>query len=259
MRLLIDGSNLSLRFAASPNPTLYSPDGETNVGALLAEMLQHPQLSDAEVVFDGKAFYGVHAGCTWLGGEDGPTITFTERAENADDAIAQLCDACEPQSPPRIVTSKQAVAICEQPLPESQSNGAISATLVRAPQGKKDRDRIEAHLRGVGLRNLGQTMCMPLLTEAQRERSLNVVRGLKRLGNVKNDPIKFVHLPEPPALVVTDDRGLARRCSTRAEPCAVLTSAQLAVWLARFMPDDYDEEYDDESDYSVEEDVASAA
>jgi len=259
MRLLIDGSNLSLRFAASPNPTLYSPDGETNVGALLAEMLQHPQLSDAEVVFDGKAFYGVHAGCTWLGGEDGPTITFTERAENADDAIAQLCDACEPQSPPRIVTSKQAVAICEQPLPESQSNGAISATLVRAPQGKKDRDRIEAHLRGVGLRNLGQTMCMPLLTEAQRERSLNVVRGLKRLGNVKNDPIKFVHLPEPPALVVTDDRGLARRCSTRAEPCAVLTSAQLAVWLARFMPDDYDEEYDEESDYSVEEDVASAA
>ena len=222
-------------------------------------MLQHPQLSDAEVVFDGKAFYGVHAGCTWLGGEDGPTITFTERAENADDAIAQLCDACEPQSPPRIVTSKQAVAICEQPLPESQSNGAISATLVRAPQGKKDRDRIEAHLRGVGLRNLGQTMCMPLLTEAQRERSLNVVRGLKRLGNVKNDPIKFVHLPEPPALVVTDDRGLARRCSTRAEPCAVLTSAQLAVWLARFMPDDYDEEYDEESDYSVEEDAASAA
>ena len=222
-------------------------------------MLQHPQLSDCEVVFDGKAFYGVHAGCTWLGGEDGPTITFTERAENADDAIAQLCDACEPQSPPRIVTSKQAVAICEQPLPESQSNGAISATLVRAPQGKKDRDRIEAHLRGVGLRNLGQTMCMPLLTEAQRERSLNVVRGLKRLGNVKNDPIKFVHLPEPPALVVTDDRGLARRCSTRAEPCAVLTSAQLAVWLARFMPDDYDEEYDEESDYRVEEDVASAA
>ena len=223
-------------------------------------MMQHPQLSDSEVVFDGKAFYGVHAGCTWLGGEDGPTITFTERAENADDAIAQLCDACEPQSPPRIVTSKQAVAICEQPLPESQSNGAISATLVRAPQGKKDRDRVEAHLRGVGLRNLGQTMCMPLLTEAQRERSLNVVRGLKRLGNVKNDPIKFVHLPEPPALVVTDDRGLARRCSTRAEPCAVLTSAQLAVWLARYLPDDYDDDDEyDESDSGVEEDVASAA
>ncbi len=241
-------------------PAPPSKSGETNVGALLAEMLQHPQLSDCEVVFDGKAFYGVHAGCTWLGGEDGPTITFTERAENADDAIAQLCDACEPQSPPRIVTSKQAVAICEQPLPESQSNGAISATLVRAPQGKKDRDRVEAHLRGVGLRNLGQTMCMPLLTEAQRERSLNVVRGLKRLGNVKNDPIKFVHLPEPPALVVTDDRGLARRCSTRAEPCAVLTSAQLAVWLARYLPDDYDDDDEyDESDSGVEEDVASAA
>ena len=239
-------------------PAPPSKPGETNVGALLAEMMQHPQLSDAEVVFDGKAFYGVHAGCTWLGGEDGPTITFTERAENADDAITQLCDACAPQSPPRIVTSKQAVAICERPLPESQSNGAISATLVRAPQGKKDRDRIEAHLRGVGLRNLGQTMCMPLLTEAQRERSLNVVRGLKRLGNVKNYPIKFVHLPEPPALVVTDDRGLSRRCSTRAEPCAVLTSAQLAVWLARYMPDDYDEEYD-ESEEESEEGVASAA
>ena len=27
MRLLVDGSNLSLRFAAGPNPTLYSPDG----------------------------------------------------------------------------------------------------------------------------------------------------------------------------------------------------------------------------------------
>ena len=241
-----------------PAPPFQKP-GETNVGALLAEMLQHPQLSDAEVVFDGKAFYGVHAGCTWPGGEDGPTITFTERAENADDAITQLCDACVPQSPPRVVTSKQAVAICEQPLPpESQSNGAISATLVRAPQGRKDRDRVQAHLRGVGLRNLGQTMCMPLLTEPQRLRSLNVVRGLKRLGNVKNDPIKFVHLPEPPALVVTDDRGLSRRCSTRAEPCAVLTSAQLAVWLARYLPDDYDEEYD-ESDPGEEEEVAPAA
>ena len=75
-------------------------------------MLQHPQFSDAEVVFDGKAFYGVHAGCTWPGGEDGPTITFTERAENADDAITQLCDACVPQSPPRVITSKQAVALC---------------------------------------------------------------------------------------------------------------------------------------------------
>ena len=123
---------------------------------------------------------------------------------------------------------------------------------------RKDRDRMQAHLRGVGLRNLGQTMCMPLLTEPQRLRSLNVVRGLKRLGNVKNDPIKFVHLPEPPALVVTDDRGLSRRCSTRAEPCAVLTSAQLAVWLARYLPDDYDEEYD-ESDPGEEEEVAPAA
>lgn len=222
-------------------------------------MLQHPQLSDAEVVFDGKAFYGVHAGCTWPGGKDGPTITFTERAENADDAITQLCDACVPKSPPRIITSKQAVALCEQPLPpESQSNGAIAATLVRAPQGRKDRDRVQAHLRGVGLRNLGQTMCMPLLTEPQRLRSLNVVRGLKRLGNVKNDPIKFVHLPEPPALVVTDDRGLSRRCSTRAEPCAVLTSAQLAAWLARYLPADYDEEYD-ESDPGEEKVVAPAA
>ena len=49
---------------------LPSKPGETNVGALLAEMLQHPQLSDAEVVFDGKAFYGVHAGCTWPGGAE---------------------------------------------------------------------------------------------------------------------------------------------------------------------------------------------
>jgi len=254
MRLLIDGSNLSLRFAASPNPTLYSPDGETNVGALLAEMLQHPRLSDAEVVFDGKAFYGVHAGCTWPGGEGGTSITFTERSENADDAITQLCDACEPEAAPRVITSKQAVQICEDPLPECQSRGSISATLVRAPQGSKERKRIEAHLRGVGLRHIGQTMHMPLLTEAQRYRSLNVVRGLKRLGNVKNDPIKFVHLPEPPALVVTDDRGLSRRCSTRAEPCAVLTSAQLAVWLARFIPDEEGEEY--EGEYETFEDVA---
>jgi hypothetical protein len=38
----------------------------------------------------------------------------------------------------------------------------------------------------------------------------------------------------------------------------VLTSAQLAVWLARYMPDDYDEEYD-ESEEESEEGVASAA
>ena len=107
MRLLVDGSNLSLRFAADMSTgitTLYSPDGaphhrirappqpsfsrvtpglttpgETNVGALIAEMLQHPRLSDAEVVFDGAAFHGVHAGSSWPGGEGGTSITFTEK------------------------------------------------------------------------------------------------------------------------------------------------------------------------------------
>ena len=236
-------------------PSLLPNPGETNIAALLSEMLQHPQLSDAEVVFDGKAFYGVHAGCSWPAGEGETSISFTERSENADDAITQLCDLCEPLSTPRPITSKQAVALCTDPLEESESRGAISVPLVRAPQGSKERKRVEAHLRGVGLRHIGQTMCMPLLTETQRLRSLNVARGLKNLGNVKNDPIKFVHLPEPPAVVVTDDRGLARRASQRAEPCAVLTSAQLASWLARFIPDEEDDEYLTHGELQLEAEV----
>ena len=210
---------------------------------------QHPRLTDAEVVFDGAAFHGEHAGLSWAGGEGGMGITFTERLLSADDAIMQMCDECEPAAPPRPVTPKQAVALCEQELPEGESRGAITATLVKSPSGSKQRKRVEAHLRGAGLKHLGQTMSMPLLTEPQRSRSLNVARGLARLGG---NPIRFVHLPEPPALIVTDDRGLARRCAVRDTPSAVLTSAQLASWLSQFLPDD-DDLYED----GVEEESAA--
>ena len=279
MRLLVDGSNLSLRFAADMSTgitTLYSPDGaphhrirappqpsfshvtpgltnpgETNVGALIAEMLQHPRLSDAEVVFDGAAFHGVHAGSSWPGGEGGTSITFTEKLHSADDAIMQLCEECEPVAPSCSLTSKKAVALCEGELAEGESRGAITATLVKSPSGRKERKRVEAHLRGVGLKHVGQTMSMPLLTEPQRYRSMNVVRGLARLGG---DPIRFKHLPGPGAVVVTDDRGLARRCAVRQEPAAVLTSSQLASWLSQYLPDEEDF-LEDEELQLIEEEV----
>lgn len=285
MRLLIDGSNLSLRFTAPPVASLYSPDGalartschttrakaqrptcrtsanyairnhppqtrarslagETDVGELIDRLLEHPTIDDCNVVFDGAAFHGEHMGCAWTGGDDSISITFTERMVSADDTIVQLCGLCEQAAPPEQLTSKQAVALCEREPDDGDAGvGAVTATLVKSPSGRSQRKRVEAHLSGVGLRNVGQTMSMPLLTPMQRARSLAVARGLARLGG---DPIKFVHLPAPGAVVVTDDRGLARRCLTTAQPAMVLTSSQFASMLGNLLP--VEEEEDEEGD-----------
>lgn len=220
--------------------------GETDLGELIDRLLAHPTISDCEVVFDGAAFHGEHMGKAWTGGEDSMSITFTERMLSADDAIVQLCGLCEQAAPPKQLTGKQAVALCEwEPEEVDAGVGAISATLLKSPSGRKKRKSVEAHLSGVGLRNVGQTMSMPLLTAPQRARSLAVARGLERLGGIR-DPIKFVHLPAPGAVVVTDDRGLARRCSTMAKPAIVLTSSQFASWLGNLLPDEEDEGEDEE-------------
>lgn len=214
--------------------------GETDVGELIDRLLEHPTISDCEVVFDGAAFHGEHMGCAWSGGEDSISITFTDRMVSADDTIVQLCGLCEQAAPPKQLTGKQAVALCEREPEDGDAGlGAVAATLLKSPSGRSQRKRVEAHLSGVGLRNVGQTMSMPLLTGPQRARSLAVARGLARLGG---DPIKFVHLPAPGAVVVTDDRGLARRCSTMAQPAMVLTSSQFASWLGNLMQDDEEEE-----------------
>ena len=74
-----------------------------------------------------------------------------------------------------------------------------------------------------------------------------MARGLSRLTGRGGDPIKFAHLPGPGALVVTDDKGLARRCRQLSQPAVVLTAGQLASWLSQQLPGEEELKGDAES------------
>ena len=59
------------------------------------------------------------------------------------------------------------------------------------------------------------------------------MRGLSKLGDV----ITFRQLNMPNAIVVSDDRGLRRRCLDLPLPPVVLSSSQFYHWLDWLPPD----------------------
>lgn len=97
---------------------------------------------------------------------------------------------------------------------------------------------------------VGDRACLPAFTEAQRQRSIALLRGLKKLQDV----VCFYTLDSPKTIVVSDDRGLRRRCLDLPVPAVILGSAQLYNWLTWFpteFPDD-----DDYAPVTIEEDSA---
>jgi hypothetical protein len=137
------------------------------------------------------------------------------------EAIAAATPHAEPPQP---LSAHEAIELLEKgdvPRP------IIVATRQRAVPGKAERMRRESFLRACGLPHLGDTTHMIAFNEAQRERSANLVRGLKKLGPTV---ITFRKLEEPALLLVTDDRGLRRRAMANS-PAAVLSRMQLFNWL----------------------------
>ena len=196
-------------------------------------------------VFDGSAFYGEHAAATWVQrdeaegapagcGGDGLRVVFTQGPTySADDAILALATEAAggaPPQPPLQISAKKALADLEAgELPRP----VIRATRLKAVSGKAERKRREAFLNSCGLPRIGDTAHLPAFTAAQRERSISLVRGLSKLGDV----ITFRQLNMPNAIVVSDDRGLRRRCLDLPLPPVVLSSSQFYHWLDWLPPD----------------------
>ena len=96
--------------------------------------------------------------------------------------------------------------------------------------GKGKRDKREAFLRTCGLTRMGDTVHLPAFEDTQQERALALVRGLHSL---ERGIIRMERLSDPATVVVSDDRGLRRRCFTLANPPVVLGRKQWENWLLR--------------------------
>ena len=186
--------------------------------------------------FDGGAFDGAHVGSGWecdaeVEGAAPVNIQFTGLRESADDAVVAYAqqvgsDAAAP--PAEIVTSGHVRSMLEQTLPSPRP--VFAATLLKSAMGKGKRDKREAFLRTCGLTRMGDTVHLPAFEDTQQERALALVRGLHSL---ERGIIRMERLSDPATVVVSDDRGLRRRCFTLANPPVVLGRKQWENWLLR--------------------------
>ena len=70
---------------------------------------------------------------------------------------------------------------------------------------------------------MGDTVHLLSYLPQQQERSLGLVRGLH---SIERGVLKFDSLERPSVLVVSDDRGLRRRCFSLAQPPVVMGANQ---------------------------------
>jgi len=199
-------------------------------------------------VFDGAAFHGEHAGCQWQqcdepegvpagGCSPGLRVVFTEKRASADDVLLQMVQeegAKVGCAVPEQISAKQAGALLSQePLPRP----VVAAVRQRSLAGRSKREQREAFLRTCGLPRVGDIAHLPAFTEAQRERSIALLRGLDKLENA----VTYSRLDKPVAMVVSDDRGLRRRCFELPCPPVVLGRNQLLNWLS-WLPAELEEQ-----------------
>ena len=186
--------------------------------------------------FDGGAFNGDHAGAEWECDPEAPdaapvSVSFTKVEVRADDAVVQLAqDIGSAAGSPvaELITTGHARSILEKELPMPRP--VLAVTLLKSAMGKGKRDKRESFLRTVGLTKMGDTVHMPLYDEMQQERALSLMRGLHSL---ERGVVRIDWLAKPAAMVVSDDRGLRRRCLSLANPPLVLGRKQWENWLAR--------------------------
>jgi len=197
-------------------------------------------------VFDGTAYHSAHADATWLqsdeelgapagGHSDGLRVMFTRGVtHSADDQLLVMAKAAGDSSqprPPRPISAKQALAdLQDGELPRP----VYRATRLKAVSGKAERKKREAFLSQSGMPRIGDVAHFPAFTEAQRARSIALLRGLAKL----NDVVSFHQLDSPAAILVSDDRGLRRRCVELPHPPVVLGSSQFWNWLDWLPPED---------------------
>jgi len=236
--ILLDASNLqfSLRPGLS-TPSLCSMDF---AGVSLPERLDRVakllKSDKIHAVFDGRSFEEQYAGEAWDCDPEIPDATrihvsFTGERESADDILVQLAqeigsEAASPSA--EIVTTGSIKTILEQPM--TAPKPVFGVTLLKSAAGKGKRDKREAFLKTCGLMRMGDTVHLPAFEESQQQRSLALMRGLHSL---ERGIVRVERLNDAAALVVTDDRGLRRRCFQLANPPVVFGRAPFFNWMER--------------------------
>ncbi|KAL1500383.1 hypothetical protein AB1Y20_013040 [Prymnesium parvum] len=199
-----------------------------------------PPPATITAVYDGTAYYGEHASQLWRqrdepggapagGSEDGIRVKFTDGpTASADDELVRMVQECggEEPRPSRRLSALDAIEALGGELP----GPVVAVTRLRSMSGRAQRKQREAFLSSCGLPRVGDMTCLPAFTEAQRSRSIALLRGLKKL----QDTVSFSVLDSPRTILVSDDRGLRRRCLALPTPPVVLGSSQLFNWLTWF-------------------------
>ena len=240
--VLIDASNLQLGLRP----------GLATLGLTSAEQPYLPARLDAlsklfepaatvEAIFDGTAFEGAHMGETWICDPEVPDATplrvrFTDRHDSADDALVQTAQALGSTagaSAAEPISSGHARTLLEAS-PMAEPTPTFSVQLLKSAMGKSKRDKREAFLRTCGLMRMGDTVHLPTFLPSQQERSLALVRGLHSL---ERGVVSVAQITQPVAMVVSDDRGLRRRCFGLASPPVVMGRSQFFNMLDRIMLD----------------------
>jgi len=250
--ILLDACNLQLQPTMAPQHGLLKPEDQALTlesrdvhyfPQLIADLSKYlsGSLDPAgehgpciRAVFDGAAFDGTFSGMQWTPEvDDGDTpwhVSFMRAPFKADDTLVELADAAgkaagAPAAIP--LSGKAAAKKLEAPVSAHAPHSSVLAKRTRSLAGRHQRERREAFLRTCGLPRVGDTTCLLSFSESQRDRSLSLVRGLDKL-----DPaISFFELEQPTCLVVTDDRGLRRRCFALPNPPLVIGRAQLINWI----------------------------
>ena len=112
----------------------------------------------------------------------------------------------------------------------TDNTAAIDIVKSHGASGKSKRDKREAFLKTCGLTRMGDTVHLLAYDDVQQARSLALMRGLCML---ERGIVRIERLANPAALVVSDDRGLRRRCFSLASPPVVLGRKQWENWLMR--------------------------
>lgn len=243
LQVLLDASNLQLSLRpGGATLGLTSLDVDHLPARLDALSKSFTPAAACTAIFDGNAFNGEHAGKAWTCEEEVPDATplnvrFTAKLMSADDELVRVAQeigaSAGSSSAEAVTTASVRHALETLPLvdtPRASVRPVYSVTLLRSAMGKSKRDKREAFLKTCGLRKMGDKVHLPSYTATQQERSLALIRGLHAL---ERGVIRIDKLERPSAIVVSDDRGLRRRCFALANPPVVMGRAQFFNWMER--------------------------
>lgn len=237
--LLVDGSNLQLGWSAAGR---LSCDDCPGFHDLLGEFVDRTK-QPVSVLFDGGAFHGDFAGERFES-DSGLSVVFTPiddagRWQSADDVLTatarSLADDGSVETEEMIAREAEllfadTIERCAAATCPADDLPIISTIRVSSVAGKKHRDKVEAFFKSAGVDRLGQPVHMLSYTARQRERSLALCRGLRRLGGPRGSPCTFERLRGATSLVASNDRRLRLRCANAGS--ILLSKQQLYSWLS---------------------------